>query len=347
MATYRLEETKDSRNGSQISSSGGVEPRKFLLYIENLTPAERAESRYPNPKGIVQQYFIPSGSYHPWNAFMRADDFSAERYETCTDVWLIRIGYMPVTSVPQLTDDWQLSIRSASVSVQQRETLPDNYGQTKLIGPPEYRRATVEDDDANTYYARLPYTNPETQKTTTLDTRLVQMSDSRVQQPQTVELPALSVTMSMYRDNWPLQRIVNVGRYIKRINSERMRFANYNLEVDKAMVFFQDFTMDEVAPREAEESRRAGVRGTVWGVAARVSLQFLVSSIPFDPLSLVHTVRSDTGHEAYVRWNEPSGGHQFGDLVAEDFLVKRRADLNDVFTLFKPPVRRGPIPTPV
>lgn len=330
IAPFTVEETGESREGSRRSSRGSSDPRTFRVTFEVPQGGYTRES-YPDPRAAVA-VVIPPGSYHPWNAWLQADDYIVLRRLSGTNTWEVQVIYVSPVTVPGLIgildgsvrgtgNRWSIGVQSASVSIPQWETLPDEQGKTKLIGPPVYNRTTA----ATEFYANLTEVDKVSGEVTSVKQHLkLAEDDLRQRVPVNKEWPALAVTISVFQDAFALNRVARVAEYIKRVNNVTFRFGPFDIHADAGRVKLDNFTLSEEAPRSATTAGRLLPVGMK---IVRINFVFLISSIPFDPLKLTHIIRDEHGHEAPVRRTD-------GSIVNEDFHNIERVDFNALIAMF-------------
>jgi hypothetical protein len=337
---HSMTEIFDSRTGSVHGASGVNDTRTFRLTLD-VDAEDFTNLRYPDPR-IVAQSFVPMGSASPWNAFATASNFRIIKRET-GKAWLIGIDYS--IGAPTSTNDaevgrWMISVRGSSItnhiveepaeavaSPPQPSSSGTRSGLRKLTAGPKALQAVVSDpvshpialprfvttSAASDFYAY----SYETNENGAVSRITVNLFPTPHSTPVgfDAEYPALLYTMTSVFANFPDSLLQLLSSHYKRVNLIPWRGA------DPGKVKFDDFSVDEVAMIIGDGSTQL-----TKGIAYRLSLSFLWSSLKWTPLELVPTYADDTGAESPVL--HMVGGQE--QKVVESFRVIAGRDFADM-----------------
>lgn len=304
---HRIEEIMSSRNGSTRGLFGVSYATVWRVYLD-IAADDFTFNRYPDPAGILEA-FIPYGSPHPWNIFATASQFTALEKESPTR-FLVEIAYtIPDLSNPgTLQTGWIMSVRGSSITKRKLETIPDGDGNTFAVGARVVTPASGPIEPGSTGL-RVQLLKTDDEGGIVEDTVDLIRMKFRKNEGAEVQVPGLLLQLTKIVSAFDATRLPIVTSFYKRTNSVLF------LGAPAGHVMFDDFDMTPVAtsefatvaggvssdvniqdgdatvavrirtPRRISPPSLDPIIANITG-AFRITLSFLYSDEPWDPLKL-------------------------------------------------------------
>lgn len=328
--------------GSRVGSTTGIHATYGVIVLRIIAdnpdagdyiPQEDGTRKYASSEVLAQQY-APRLSTHPNNPSLVATQYQ-EVGNPAQGHFLVRISYQPIGIVipPEIEEGWLPRVRGATVSRTIYEEPrafadPDAPEPAPVSGLGRLRRLRSQ---------ALPTHQPGA-KARTIGTTIYQpiksslathyattlLADGREQRqpliattsvepaPQTVEWPALQLSLTRVQPNFSLARLPDLAWYMKAVNARQWWGAQ------PRHVLLTDLTIDPV------ERTMAGQR--IEGRAWQATIVFLWSSVEWAPLNLVPLWYNEANEKHIVYRIDTE------EKEVESFRIKGHVNFDNAFT---------------